>query len=182
MTFATLLRDVVGRLNQAGITYMVTGSVAGSYYGEPRATNDIDVLVDPDVVGLESLVDGLIADGYYVDREAAREALAQRTQFNAIAPGALKVDFVIRKDRPFSRQELERRRPVDLLGIAGYVPALEDLIVAKLEWAAFGESERQLRDVASLLAVAGDDIDLPHVARWVGALHLEEVWDRIAPG
>jgi hypothetical protein len=38
---------------------------------------------------------------------------------------------------------------------------LEDLIVAKLEWAAAGESERQLREVASLLAVAGDDIDAP---------------------
>lgn len=182
VTFATLIRDVLARLNSAGIAYMVTGSVASSYYGEPRATRDLDVVIDPDRKALRTLVDGLIADGFYVDPEAAQEALDGRTQFNAIAPEALKVDFLLRKDRPFSIREFERRQGADLLGTAGFVTTVEDLIVAKLEWAARGESERQLRDVAGILAVTEGEIDYAYVRRWVEVLQLQAVWDRVRPG
>ena len=114
----------------------MTGSVASSYYGEPRATQDIDVVIEPDSRFLEVLLDKLIGDGFHVDRDVAREALFRRTRFNAISPDALKVDFVIRRDRPFSVQESARRQRANLLGVAGFVPSIEDLIVAKLEWAA----------------------------------------------
>ena len=102
MTFADLVSTVLRHLLTASIPYMVTGSVASSYYGEPRATRDLDVVIEPDQRSLEILLNELIADGFYVDRVAAREALHGRTQFNAIGPDALKADFVIRKDRPFS--------------------------------------------------------------------------------
>ncbi len=157
---------------------MVTGSVASSYYGEPRATRDLDVVIEPDPQSLEALLDTLIADGFYVDREAARDALHRRTQFNAIGPDALKADFVIRKDRRFSVQEFARRQGATLLGVAGFVPSVEDLIVAKLEWAAAGPSELQLRDIAGILAVAGDQIDHAYLTTWISALNLSEVWNR----
>src|SRR5690242_19691110 len=148
---------------------MVTGSVASSYYGEPRATRDLDVVIAPDEDSLESLITALIVDGFYVDRDVSREALRLRTQFNAVGQDALKVDFVIRKDRPFSLREFERRRPAKLLGAEGFLPTAEDLIVAKLEWASEGGSGLQLRDVAGILAVAGDDIDRAYVATWIKA-------------
>ena len=178
MTFADLVGTALRHLLAAGIPYMVTGSVASSYYGEPRATRDLDVVIEPTSRTLETLLDGLIADGFYVDRDAAHEALRQRTQFNAIGPNALKIDFVIRKDRPFSLREFERRRPANLLGIAAFIPTVEDLIVAKLEWAAAGGSELQLRDVAGILAVAGDEVDYRYLAPWIRALDLAKVWDR----
>jgi hypothetical protein len=159
VTFATLIENAIGRLNVAGILYMVTGSIASSYYGEPRATRDLDLVIDPDPHSLDALVDGLVADGFYVDADVAREALSERTQFNAVAADGLKIDFIIRKNRPFSLSEFGRRHPVDLLGTNGYIASVEDLILAKLEWAAAGQSERQERDVAGLLAVSGDLID-----------------------
>ena len=82
---------------------MVTGSLASSYHGEPRATLDLDVVIDPTAAALERLVDGLEAAGYYVDRDAASHALRARGQFNAIGTrNASKVDFIFRRDRPFS--------------------------------------------------------------------------------
>jgi hypothetical protein len=158
---------------------MVTGSVASSYYGEPRATRDLDVVIEPDHRSLEVLLDALIADGFYVDPDAAREALRSRTQFNAIGPSALKVDFVIRKDRPFSIQEFARRQQADLLGIAGFVPTIEDLIIAKLEWAAAGPSELQPRDVSGMLAVSSDEIDYTYLTPLIKSLNLEAVWNRV---
>jgi hypothetical protein len=178
VTFASLIEAVIGRLNSAGIGYMVTGSIASSYYGEPRATRDLDIVIDPDVDSLDVLVDGLAADGFYVDRDAAHDALDRRAQFNAIGPDALKVDFMIRKRRPFSVEEFERRQPADLLGTAGFVASAEDLIVAKLEWAAESESDVQLRDVAGILAVSGDAIDVVYLRKWIKALQLEAIWDR----
>ena len=181
MTFARLVRTVLPRLSGAGIPYMVTGAVASSYYGEPRATRDLDIVIEPTARSLEALVEGLTADGFYVDRDAAHEALDRRTQFNAIGPDSFKVDFVIRKDRPFSALEFERRQPADLLGVAGFIPTIEDLIVAKLEWAATGPSELQLRDVTGIVAVAGDMIDYAYVLKWIEVLKLQEVWNRVKP-
>jgi len=182
VTFARVVAEAIGQLEQSGVRYMVTGSLASSYHGEPRATRDLDVVIDPEAAGLGRLVAGLQAIGFYVDRDAAFDALRDRSQFNAVGDDATKIDFVIRKDRPFSIEELRRRRRADLLGTPGFIASVEDTIVAKLEWAATTESERQLRDVAGMLAVGGEAIDLAYVERWVGALGLDGVWTSVAPG
>jgi hypothetical protein len=154
---------------------MVTGSLASSYHGEPRATRDVDIVIDPDPDGLACLLDLLDEAGFYVDRDTALGALASRTQFNAIGPEAAKVDFIIRRDRPFSIEEFARRQPADLLGTAGFVTTAEDLVIAKLEWAASSASDRQLRDVAGILAVT-ENLDAPYIERWAAALGLAETW------
>ena len=105
MTFAELLAVVVERLDAAGIPYMVTGSLASSYYGEPRSTRDVDIVIDPDPAALDRLVADLASADFHVDLDAARAALASRSQFNAIGPAADKVDFLIRRDRRLSSDQ-----------------------------------------------------------------------------
>lgn len=180
MTLSELLADVVRRLEDAHIAYMVTGSVASAFHGEPRATRDLDIVIDPGTETLAALVEGLLAAGFYVGRDAAFIALRERTQFNALGPDATKVDFILRKDRPFSREEFERRRPADLLGTPAFIASVEDMIIAKLEWSVPFDSDRQLRDVASMLAVSRDAVDRGYIDRWVRALGLEEAWRRVA--
>jgi hypothetical protein len=180
VTLAELLTEIGRRLAQAGIPYMVTGSIASSFHGEPRATRDIDVVVDPTSEALDGFVEDLPSDAFYVDLDAARGALGERSQFNVIETGSgWKVDLIIRKDRPFSVEEFARRQPVELLGIPTFVASAEDVIIAKLEWAQTGESERQLRDVAAILAVSGEGLDYPYIERWVHALALGDVWSRV---
>ena len=82
MNLAALLAGTIARLERAGVPYMITGSVASSYHGEPRATRDLDIVIDPDPGGISLLVGELEADGLYVDAEAAVRALESRTQFN----------------------------------------------------------------------------------------------------
>ncbi|HQQ77175.1 MAG TPA: hypothetical protein PLB01_07450 [Thermoanaerobaculia bacterium] len=45
MPDADLIDLFVAPLNRAGLTYMVTGSVASMLYAEPRFTADVDVVV-----------------------------------------------------------------------------------------------------------------------------------------
>jgi len=179
VSLAALLAAMVGRLEYAGVPYMVTGSVASSYHGEPRATRDLDIVIDPDRAGITRLVEGLQAAGLYADPEAAIEALDGRTQFNAIdGTTGWKVDFLIRRDRPFSREEFDRRMQADLLGTTVWVASPEDTIIAKVEWAAALGSDLQLRDVAAMLDIGGPGLDLAYIDRWIDGLGLREPWDR----
>jgi predicted nucleotidyltransferase len=90
-----------------------------------------------------------------------------------------KVDLILCKDRAFSRSEFERRIRVDLAGVSVWMATAEDTIVAKLEWARAGESERQLRDVSGILEVAGRRLDRAYIERWVGVLGLRNLFARI---
>lgn len=182
MTLAELLADVGRRLTQAKIPYMVTGSIASSFHGEPRATRDIDIVIDPTPDSLQQFIRALPPNRFYVDAEGARTALAERGQFNVIeSASGWKVDLVIRKNRPFSVAEFERRQPAELLGLQTFVTSAEDTIIAKLEWAQAGESDRQLRDAAAILEISGEKLDYPYLERWVAALKLENVWSQVQP-
>jgi hypothetical protein len=179
VSLAELLATTIARLERAGVPYMITGSVASSYHGEPRATRDLDIVIDPDRAGLARLVGELEAGGLYVDADAAGRALADRTQFNAIDAGTgWKIDFLVRKDRPFSREEFARRARANLLGVVGWIASPEDTIVAKLEWAAAGGSEQQLADVTAMLDIGGESLDVDHIERWVADLGLQATWRR----
>lgn len=182
MTLRAFLRRVVDILDDAQVPWMLTGSVAAAYYATPRATQDIDVVVDPGEAALNRVVDGFVEADFYVDRDAALDALRSRGQFNAIDPDSgWKVDLLIRKDRPFSGTEFERRGDATLLGVEVKLASLEDVLLSKLEWAKLADSELQRRDVAQLLERAYDRLDLEYVERWVGGLGLEAEWERVRP-
>lgn len=180
MTTQALLSAIADRLEAAGIPYMVVGSVAGSFHGEPRTTVDIDIVIDPSTESLARFVASLPAEDYYVAVEAADEAFARRTSFNVVEHATgWKVDLLLRKDRPFSASEFGRRYPAPLLGRPTPIATAEDMVIAKLEWARDGESERQLRDVAGILAASGETLDMEYVERWIAELGLGEQWQRV---
>ena len=117
------------------------------------------------------------AAGRYVSPEAAREALAIRTMFNVIdVESGWKVDLIVRKDRAFSRSEFERRIPLAFGPITLPVATVEDLVLAKLEWARLGGSARQLEDVRALVRIAGEAFDRRYAAQWVDSLGVAEQW------
>ena len=177
MTLAAFLRRVVQILNDAGVPYMLTGSLASAYYAVPRATQDLDVVIETEESGIDRIVRGLLDAGYYVDRDAAREAWRTRGQFNAIDPeSGWKVDLIVRKNRPYSRTEFERRRRASLLGVEVALARLEDLLIAKLEWSQLGDSALQRRDVDQLLERTWDRLDRVYVDGWIDSLGLQSEW------
>jgi hypothetical protein len=175
-----VLARVVRLLGDAGIAYMITGSMASSVHGRPRTTYDADIVIDPSREALDRLVAGLQAAGFYVDEGVAREALRARRQFNVIATAsAFKVDLIVRKDRPFSREEFRRRRIAELWGAEVALATAEDTILSKLEWAQKGGSDRQLDDVAGIVAVQGSALDTAYIERWADMLGVLDLWRRV---
>jgi hypothetical protein len=159
---------------------MLTGSLAAAFYGQPRATQDVDVVVEIEPNHVDRLVEELAAAGLYVSGDAAREAVRYAGQFNAIDPETgWKGDFIVRKERAFSRSEFERRKPAQLLGVDVWLASVEDLVVAKLEWSELGDSELQRQDIVEILQTTGDVIDQEYVEHWAAALGLSEAWKRV---
>ena len=178
MTADDVFRRVIGALDQAEIPYMLTGSFASAFHGIPRATQDIDLVIAPNADQLRALVQLLPPDEYYIDEQAALAAARQRTQFNIIdlATG-WKVDLIIRRDRPFSLEEFQRRCEVDFAGLHLAVATAEDIVIAKLEWAKLGASKRQIEDVVGILRLRKPDLDLEYITKWVDQLGLQTQWD-----
>jgi hypothetical protein len=174
VTAEDLLATVLGGLDEAGIAHMLAGSLASSFHGEPRSTQDIDLVIDPDQSSLQRFLDGLDRARYYVGDGLA--ALRNRSQFNLIdnATG-WKVDLIIRRDRAFSHEELSRRQPVEILGCPAFVATVEDTVLSKLEWAALGGSERQLHDVVAMLRASADGIDDDYLDHWAEELGVEDL-------
>ncbi|MBL8716977.1 MAG: hypothetical protein JNL79_13325 [Myxococcales bacterium] len=174
------LRRLVGLLDAAGVPFMIAGSFASTIHGTPRTTQDLDVVIDPPTAAaLEALVANMSPVDYYVDLDAARDAMRRRSMFNVIDQvSGWKVDFIVRKQRPFSLEEFSRRRKANLLDVPVFVASPEDTIVAKLEWSRMaGGSERQRRDVAGIIATLGEALDGAYVDRWVTTLGLGDEWE-----
>jgi hypothetical protein len=173
------IRRVLDALGNAGVPYMLTGSFASSFHGAPRTTQDVDIVIAPTLGSLQKLISEFPEDQYYVSREAALQAYGSESLFNVIdLNSGWKIDFIVRKSRPFSVEEFDRRREADLLGTTLYIASAEDVILSKLEWAKMASSERQITDVAGILRTQGTDLDLEYVERWVAMLLLLGEWDR----
>jgi len=174
-----VLQDAIARLEGAGIAYMLTGSVALSYYAEPRMTRDVDLVVELENRDPGSVA-ALFAPDYYVSETDVAQAIAARTMFNVLhLAKVVKLDFIVRKDTPYRRREFEHRTRVQLPGFDAWIVGREDLILSKLAWAKESGSELQMRDVGALLAA---EIDEAYLRSCAGELSVRELLESALDG
>ena len=179
MTVERFFERVVFELERADIPYMVTGSLASAAHGRIRATEDIDIVIAPTVDQLLTFVSSFPSDQFYADDQDALESYRHNVPFNIIDfATSWKCDLIFRKQREFSRVEFERRRPHVVGGVRVFVATAEDILIAKLEWAKMGESDRQIEDAAGIIERQGTNLDRPYVERWVQELSLQSQWER----
>lgn len=177
MSAPEVFRRITAALDEAGIAYMLTGSFASAYYGTPRATQDIDLVIAAVPEQLRAFVKLLPQDEYYVDLNEALEAQRRQSLFNVVdmATG-WKIDLIIRKSRAFSEEEFGRRQRVNLQDIALFVASAEDVVVSKLEWAKLAQSRRHIEDVAGILRMCWQRLDRTYLERWIHDLGLAAEW------
>ena len=180
---ARLVSRIARLLDQLGISYHVGGSVASSWYGQPRSTADLDVVIEADAAQLAALADALRSE-FYVSAEAMAEALAEQRSFNAIElDGPFKVDFFIRGSRPFDREEFQRARAQPLGSAESETIRLkspEDLILRKLEWFRLGGevSDHQWQDALGVLRAMRGHLDGSYLERWARDLGISDLLAR----
>ena len=173
---------VAAVLDRCGIPYSVGGSLASSLSGEPRASLDADVVVEirPDQV--HELVNGL-GDVFYADREAIRRAIDSGSSTNLVhRPSGIKVDLFPAASF-LDHQQLLRRQLVKVASDPDrslYVHSPEDILLQKLHWFRLGggTSERQWRDVVSIVLVQGSRLDRHYLSSVAQRIGLNELLQR----
>jgi hypothetical protein len=177
MSVTEVLERIIGAFDEAGIAYMLTGSLASTAYGAARSTQDIDVVISASADEVRRFLELLPQDRYFADLTQALEALRRESMFNVIDLGTgWKIDLIIRKSRLFSQGEFERRRQISIDHLPVFVAASEDVVISKLEWSKISPSDRQMTDVAGILRIQGAALDYSYLQRWVQELGLDEQW------
>ncbi len=180
MTPIETLRYVVGVLDQNGIPYMITGSVASSLQGEPRATHDLDVVVEVRPSDASSLIQNFASPEFYLDEVAILEAIETGGMFNAInLEDGDKIDFWMLTNEEFDESRFRRRMEVDVYGIRLKVSSPEDTILAKLRWSKLsGGSEKSFVDALRVYEVQVAQLDRAYIEEWASRLDVYELWRR----
>lgn len=189
MTSANPL-DVVVRvaaiLDELGVGYVLGGSLAGSFYGEPRATADIDIAVRLTGESADRFL-ARAAGEFYVPTDAARRAIEAHDSFNLIdSVSPFKIDLFVLGESLLDRRQFERRVHLDVPGApAGlWVTSPEDVILRKLDWFREGGevSDQQWRDILGIIRVRGDRLDLAYLESTAVDLGLDTLLRRALGG
>ncbi len=182
MPVDSLFLSFTDRLRQAGIEHMVTDSVACTVYGEPRLTHDVDLVVDLRTVEDAShLVDAFPPKDFYVPPlEVIRveQARALRGHFNIIHHDTgFKADVYLLGRDPLHAWAFVRRRVVPVSTSELMLAPPEYVILRKLEYYREGHSDKHLDDIAGMLRVSGESIDVDTIARIAGERGLTSEWN-----
>lgn len=179
-----LLRVVTIACEKLQLQYFVTGSTATIAYGEPRFTNDIDVVIElsEDKIGL--FCNEFSVSDFYLSESAVMAAVKNRSQFNLIHPtSGLKVDFMVVPMTDFDRSRMSRVRELPVLEdkLVRFASP-EDAILMKLRYYQMGHSDKHLRDIHGVLKIQGAKIDRCYIADWSTKLGVAQEWIQILDG
>ncbi len=159
---------VVQKLEQLSLLYMVAGGFAAIFYGEPRLTVDIDIVLDLNTSHIQPLLAAFPFPEYYLSEETMRDSIRRRFPFNIIQTAtAAKVDLIPLPDDVFSRMAFSRRQQLvfDQAGTKAWFISAEDMVLAKLfAWQQTG-SDKHLRDVKGVLVTQWGTLNLDLIRR-----------------
>jgi len=172
---------VARALERAGVEYMVGGSIATSVYGEPRATQDIDVAVRLANESLPGLVAQLGTD-FAVDEEMLSEAIRHGRSANIFyLPFFMKIDLFVRGQSAYDRAEFSRKAEIEPApGERLFASSPEDNLLWKLRWFRLGGevSDQQWRDILGLLRLGGETMAAGYLEQWSATHGVADLLER----
>ena len=177
-----LISAFIEPLNARSIRYLVTGSVAAMAYGEPRLTNDIDLILEIRPADIPSLVEAFPESHYYlppVEVLQTEQARSLRGHFNIFhLETMLKADIYLAGSDPLHHRAFQKQVKMDIDGTPVSFAPPEYVILRKLEFFREGGSEKHLRDIASILNESGNEIDKSYLNDQVQLRGLSDAWQK----
>jgi hypothetical protein len=168
--------EVTEFLEQEGVEYFLGGSLASTLYGEPRFTQDVDIVVRLRPAHVSQIVQQF-QGGYYLSSTALEDAIRLKQSANLIhLKTNFKIDLIVSRERPFEMSRFQRRVRRTVAGRQFWFCSPEDIVLVKLEWYRdSGEAlDRQLRDIQTVLMVQ-EGLDLGYLRSWADKLDVREL-------
>jgi len=175
-----LFNIFTNRFNKFGTRYIVTGAVASIIYGEPRLTNDIDLVVELGIEKAEKIVEAFPSEEFYcppveiIKLEIMRPL---RGHFNLVHhETGFKADVYIEGRDELHHWAMSNRKKFDIEGETIWLAPPEYVILRKLEYYREGGAEKHLRDIASMIEISSDQINFAELEDKIKHYALEEEW------
>ena len=175
-----VLKDIVARLETESIPYFLVGSLAAMYYGRPRFTRDIDLVLQIHPTQVNKFEELFPIEVYYCPpREVIHDEVIRRGSFNLVhQTSGIKIDIVVLRDTEYHRSEMNRRAKIEILPqFEVFIAAPENIILKKLDYFREGESTKHLTDIREVLA--GTKVDQEYLQFWINKLGLSEQWAKV---
>lgn len=176
-----LIAALAELLERLQVRYAIVGSVASISYGEPRMTNDVDLVAELKPEHIPAFLAAFPGPEFYLSEPAMRSAIQKRFQFNIIHnTEGMKADVYLPTGTELHRQLLDRRVWLELGESSfAWVAAPEDVILGKLQYHAISGSEKHLRDIAGILRVGDRPLDLDYVSQSAKTIDASDTWELI---
>lgn len=164
------------------IRYLLTGSFAVSYYGFPRATHDIDFVLEVRNEDFANLLHALesLPNSFLIDKKNIKESVAKSKQFDIYyVDSGIKIDFWPIQDKEFERNKFLRKKTILINKQKVNIISSEDLILTKLSWCKNIRSERHINDCVGIIKVQGDSLDRLYLKEWSEQLEVNDLLNDI---
>jgi hypothetical protein len=183
LDIAGFLRLVIDALNAAGVEFLIGGAIAAWAWGEPRSTQDLDLVVKIPIKAINKLSKELKKRDMLVPAEIILHTILEDRAdipINAIhMHSGLKADlYPVRKGDELRQSAFQRREQVDYGPPIGkvYIHSPEDLILYKLMYFGLSQQSKHSRDIAAILKSKKNELDIDYIEQWAVRLGLNALW------
>jgi len=177
------LKLILECLEATGVEYLIGGAIAEWAWGEPRATQDLDLVINLPINAVGRFSKELEKRNMLVPVGIILNAMLEDRgdiPLNAIHMySGFKADLYFMRDGDVLRQSaFQRRVLVDYGPPIGkvYVHSPEDLILYKLIYLGLSGQPKHARDIAAILRVKNNQLDFGYIKEWVSQLGFDSVW------
>jgi hypothetical protein len=186
LSFEEFLKMILSVLEKAGIDYMIGGAVAVWPWGEPRSTQDVDVIIHLGIEQINALSKELENVDIFLPPDIILENLYETRidlPVNAIhgASGYKAEMFLLREEDELRKSAFRRRVKVDFGPEVGevFVHSPEDLILYKMLYYSLSQQSKHIRDIGSILKTIGETLDYAYIQKWASEKQLSTIWQEI---
>jgi hypothetical protein len=170
MNLYDLAARVIEALEAERIEYMVVGALSSSVFGIPRATKDVDIVLQLETREPLLRLEGRLGDLVVFDPQVTFETLtgSLRHILTAKTSPPFTVELFELGSDPFVVERFSRRRAEwsSQLKRKVFLPTAEDVIIQKLRWG----RPKDLEDARDVLAVqTRARLDMDYITRWCAA-------------
>ena len=180
------LKLILEALKVSKVDYMIGGAIAEWAWGEPRATQDLDVVINLPIKSIRKFSKELEKRDMLVPADIILDTIAEDRAdipLNAIhMHSGLKADLYLMREGDALRQiSFQRRVLIDYSPPIGkvYVHSAEDLILYKLIYLGISGQPKHARDITAILKANRDTIDFEYIQEWVMQLGLGSTWEEL---
>ena len=162
-----LVLQFIDALDAAGVEYMLVGSYSSNFYGRPRSTKDAEFVVQVDEKQLASVAQRLGPE-FQLDRQMTFETVTMTVRYVINhPPTAFKIELFLLSDDDHDRERFRRKQKAAFEGRSVSLPTAEDVVITKLRWSQTGARAKDAADVAGIVAVQRNALDLDYIRLWL---------------